>query len=137
MPDRSSADRLPALELAVGLLGPLEGRIMREVWQQRVVAPFPVRDVVALTPALAYTTVMTTLNRLADKGLLERNVVPTLRAHQYSPAGTPEDFLRESSQTQVDELIARFGDTAIAAFAARLDQLTPSRLRRLRALADR
>lgn len=137
MPDRSPAVRLPPLELAVGLLGPLEGRIMREVWRQRVVAPFPVRAVLTLTPDLAYTTVMTTLNRLADKGLLERNAVPTQRAHQYRPAGTPEDFLRQTSKAQVDELIARFGDTAMAAFAARLDQLTPSQLHRLRALADR
>ena len=137
MPDRSSADRVPALELAVGVLGPLEARIMQMVWQQRVVAPFHVRDVLALTPDLAYTTVMTTLNRLAEKGLLGRKSVPPQRAHQYRPVGTPEDYLRETSKAHVDELIARYGDTAMAAFAARLDQLTPSQLRRLRALGAR
>ena len=136
------SDRIPAgppsqLEMAVDLLGPLQGRIMRVVWEGRVTAPFHVRDVLALMPELAYTTVMTTLNRLADRRLLERNAPPKQRAHQYRAIGTPENFLRESSKAQVEELIARFGDTAIAAFAARLDQLTPSQLRRLRALADR
>ncbi len=131
------AGRLSDLEMAIDLLGPLEGRIMRVVWQRRVTAPFHVRDVLALMPHLAYTTVMTTLNRLADKRLLERTAVPEQRAHQYRPVGTAEQFLRETSETQVEELIARFGDTAMAAFATRLDQLTPSQLRRLRALADR
>jgi len=131
------AGRPSELETAVDLLGPLQGRIMRVVWQQQVVAPFHVRDVLALMPDLAYTTVMTTLNRLADKRLLDRNAVPMQRAHQYRPVGSPEQFLRETSEAQVEELIARFGDTAIAAFATRLDQLTPSQLRRLRALAER
>jgi predicted transcriptional regulator len=110
---------------------------MREVWLQRVPASFRVRDVLRLTPELAYTTVMTTLNRLADKGLLERKAVPPQRAHEYRSAVTPNVFLRKTSQAHVDQLIDRFGDTALAAFAARLDRLTPDQLRRLRELANR
>lgn len=137
MPAQSSALRIAGLQAAVNLLGPLEGRIMREVWLQRVPSPFRVRDVLRHTPDLAYTTVMTTLNRLADKGLLERKSVPPQRAHEYRTAVTPHVFLQNTSQAHVDRLIDRFGDTALAAFAARLDRLTPDQLRRLRELASK
>src|SRR6266571_3754966 len=59
------------MQRALSLLGPLEGRLMAQIWSRRVSEPFVVRDVLALTPDLAYTTVMTTLNRLADKGVLK------------------------------------------------------------------
>ena len=52
------------LDRAVSLLGPLEGRIMRAVWTGQAAEAFVVRDVHALMPELAYTTVMTTLHRL-------------------------------------------------------------------------
>jgi predicted transcriptional regulator len=109
---------------------------MREVWLGRVVCPFFVRDMVARMPELAYTTVMTTLNRLADKGLLQRGDTSAQRAYPYRPTGTPEDFLRQTGRTEVDDLIARFGDAALAAFAARMDSLSPQQRRRLQELAD-
>ncbi len=134
MPDQSSDD-VPGLDAALHLVGPLEGRIMREVWLGRVVCPFVVRDMVARMPELAYTTVMTTLNRLADKGLLQRGGSSAQRAYPYRLTGTPEDFLRQAGQAEVDDLIARFGDAALAAFAARMDSLSPEQHRRLQELA--
>lgn len=54
----------------MALLGPLELRVLEEVWQRGECA---VRDVVlVLEQPLAYTTVMTTLDRLFKKGLLNR-----------------------------------------------------------------
>lgn len=135
MPARPSDD-VPSLDAALCLIGPLEGRIMREVWLERVECPFFVRDMLARMPELAYTTVMTTLNRLADKGLLQRELTSTHRAYPYRPAGTPEDFLKQTGQAEVDNLIARFGDAALAAFAARMDGLSPHQRRRLQELAD-
>jgi predicted transcriptional regulator len=135
MPDRPP-DGVPGLDAALHLVGPLEGRIMREVWLERVACPFFVRDMLTRMPDLAYTTVMTTLNRLADKGLLQRETTSTQRAYPYRPTGTPEDFIKQTGQAEVDDLIARFGDAALAAFAARMDSLTPHQRRRLRELAD-
>jgi len=119
------------LERAVALLGPLEGRIMRAVWRREVRAPFVVRDVQALTPELAYTTVMTTLRRLADKGLLVAEAAPGRKAHEYRPAGTPAEFLVAMSRQDAADAVQRYGDAALAAFAAQLDGLTPEQRRRL------
>jgi predicted transcriptional regulator len=86
MPAQSSA----ALERSLRLLGPLEGCVMRLVWSRQLRQPFVVRDVQPQMPELAYTTVMTTLNRLADKGLLSVTPVRGRRAHGYAIRLTPD-----------------------------------------------
>src|SRR5258708_6084032 len=55
---------------------------MRAVWAGRAGEAFVVRDVQALMPELAYTTVMTTLHRLAEKGLLAARAEPGRRARR-------------------------------------------------------
>jgi predicted transcriptional regulator len=71
---------LPGAGALSALLGRLERRVMELVWE---LGEASVRDVQARlgTPA-AYTTVMTTLDRLHRKGLLERRKVG--RAFSYS-----------------------------------------------------
>lgn len=130
-------DDITPLQRALRLLGPLESRIMRQVWLAALPEQFVVRDVNRLLPELAYTTVMTTLNRLADKGLLEVEHVRRQRAHSYRAAGTPASFLERAGRDQVDKIVERFGEAAIAAFAERLDSLPPEQLERLRWRGDR
>lgn len=107
---------------------------MRIVWSGVVPVPFVVRDVQTLMTELAYTTVMTTLNRLADKGLLDVQAVRGQRAHAYRVAVDPEGFLAQASREQVEQAVEQFGDAAMVAFAERLHQLSPEQLRRLEEL---
>ncbi len=125
------------LARALSLLGPLEGRIMKLIWEGRVREPFIVRDVLALTPELAYTTVMTTLNRLADKGLLNLTKVGSHQPHKYRANGGVKEFLTDSGRAEVDRLVERYGDAALAAFAARLDRLSPATREALKRLRSR
>jgi predicted transcriptional regulator len=79
-------------------LGPLELAVMDIVWAR---ADSNVRDVSArLERPLAYTTVMTTLDRLYKKGLLERR--KSDRAFVYSAKLSR----REWEQQQAGELVA-------------------------------
>jgi predicted transcriptional regulator len=121
---------------AVAVLGPLEGRIMRCVWTSSVGDPFVVRDVQALMPELAYTTVMTTLRRLASKGLLRSRALPGQKAHEYTAAMTPERYLAVTSTREVAQVVERYGDAALAAFAAELVKLTPEQRQRLQELQE-
>ena len=123
-----------SMERALGLLGRLEARIMRAVWTGQVPEPFAVRDVRAHMPELAYTTVMTTLRRLADKGLVVADATLGKRAYDYRSAGPPEAFLAAASHREAQDVIDRYGDAALAAFAARLDALTPEQRQRLEEL---
>ena len=125
------------LTRALSLLGPLEGRLMKLIWDGRVHEPFIVRDVLALTPELAYTTVMTTLNRLADKGLLSVTKVGSHQPHKYRASGGVKEFLTDSGRAEVDRLVERYGDAALAAFAARLDRLSPATREALKRLRSR
>ncbi len=122
------------LDRALSSLGPLEARIMRAVWTGQGGETFVVRDVQALMPELAYTTVMTTLHRLAGKGLLAARAEPGRRAHEYRTAQSPASYLAQASEREAACVVARYGDAALAAFAARL-LLSPQQRRRLEELA--
>lgn len=122
---------------AIALLGPLEGRIMRALWTGAIAQPLVVRDAQTLEPHLAYTTMMTTLNRLAEKGLLTVEHTPGQRAHTYRAAGQPRDFLVLVSRRQAQRMRERYGEAALAAFAAELGELPPELRRKLRRIAHR
>mgnify|MGYP003580082979 CR=1 FL=1 len=53
-------------------LGPLERRVLEALWRRPTAAR--VRDLQPAFPDIAYTTLMTTLDRLYRKGVLERIV---------------------------------------------------------------
>lgn len=109
---------------------------MRPVWDGGLPATFVVRDVQKLLPELAYTTVMTTVNKLAEKGILRLEQIPRQKAYSYRAAGTPEEFLALQSRAQVDRLVDRYGDAALAAFAAHFEELSTEQRRRLRELLE-
>jgi predicted transcriptional regulator len=82
------------------MLGPLEIHVMEVVW---AAGESSVRDVVErLDSKLAYTTVMTTLDRLFKKGLLSRQ--KSERAFLYSPRFSSEEWERR----RAGDLIAGF-----------------------------
>ncbi len=73
--------RIPDLPNASSPLGPLEMTVMEILWSR---GESNVRDVIQkLERPLAYTTVMTTLDRLFKKGLLARR--KSERAFVYTP----------------------------------------------------
>ena len=74
-------------------LGPLEQQLLERLWQR---GSATVREVIEDGDLkLAYTTVMTTLDRLYKKNLLDR--VPEGRAFRYSPRHTPEELQRAAA----------------------------------------
>jgi predicted transcriptional regulator len=74
-------------------LGPLEERVLEEVWKRP--HPVTVRELVDEScNDLAYTTVMTTLDRLFKKSLLRREAEG--RAFRYSPRCTREELHQQA-----------------------------------------
>ena len=111
-----------------GVLGPLEGELMEILWAAK--RPMPVRDVLERANAarrdpLAYTTVMTVLSRLAEKGVLQRQREG--RGYVYEPAAA------DAAAIAVRQVVRDFGDPAVAHFVeeARADPGLRKRLRRL------
>ncbi|SRR5208337_3099729 len=84
------------------LLGPLEAQAMEVLW---AVGQGSVRDVVEqLDRKLAYTTVMTTLDRLFKKGLLDRQ--KSERAFLYTPRLSHGEWERQRAGDLVSGLLA-------------------------------
>ena len=73
---------------AHGLLGPLEWRVLESLWARD--APASVRDLTPGFQDIAYTTLMTTLDRLHRKGVLDRD--KRGRAFVYRPRLTRSQF---------------------------------------------
>lgn len=81
-------------------LGPLELSVMEVVWQN---GTSNVRDVVQhMDRTLAYTTIMTTMDRLFKKGLLDRFKYE--RAFMYSARISKQEWERQ----RTDDLLAGF-----------------------------
>ncbi len=109
-------------------LGPLEARIMQILWSCEPGEHASVRDVLGhLGDDLAYTTVMTVLGRLHDKGLAERRKVG--RGWAYTPAGTADGYAAASMRRVLASAEDR--TAALLRFAAELDQDEAAALRRL------
>ena len=82
------------------MLGPLEVVVLETLWRR---GESSVRDVAdALDRPLAYTTVMTTLDRLYKKGLLERR--KSQRAFYYAPRFSRAEW----EQKRAGDLVAGF-----------------------------
>lgn len=112
------------------VLGSLEAEVMELLWAAD--GPLTVREAMETlnrdrTPPLAYTTVLTVLSRLADKGAATRSIKG--RAHRYAPAVTDEAALA------VNDVLRTYGDAAVTHF---LDQAgaDPALRDRLRALLE-
>ena len=84
-------------------LGPLEQAVVELLWAH---GECSVQEVARqLDRPLAYTTVMTTLDRLFKKGVLERQLVD--RAFHYKPRFSREDLDRRHASAFVDGFLNR------------------------------
>jgi BlaI family transcriptional regulator, penicillinase repressor len=93
--------RLFHFRAASSELGPLEERLLETLWQR---SNATVRELVQdRHQDLAYTTVMTTLDRLFKKGLLAREAEG--RAFRYTPSVTREELHREVAGAALRQML--------------------------------
>ena len=71
--------------------GPLEIRVLESLWSRSL--PSCVRDIQPDFPGVAYTTLMTTLDRLYRKGTLQRSKMG--RAFYYQPKSSQQALISE------------------------------------------
>jgi len=110
--------------------GPLEIRVLDALWARET--PASVRDLQPQFPGVAYTTLMTTLDRLFRKGALARNKHG--RAFFYRPTATHDQLVSKlagstlasllpGDATAVRPILSMFVDTVGARDRAWLDEL--------------
>jgi predicted transcriptional regulator len=90
-------------------LGPLEQRMLRALWRR---GNATVRELLDLGDIdLAYTTVMTTLDRLYKKSLLDRSVEG--RAFRYSPRFSQQELERAAASESIRQLLGSIENSAV------------------------
>src|SRR5882762_8232817 len=107
-------------EVAFQALGKLEREVLNEVWRRDEVS---VRDVyLAFGELVAYTTLMTTLDRLFKKRLLTRR--KNGRAFVYLPAVTREELDQGIREDVVEGLLGQGADTVQPVLACIVDTVS-------------
>lgn len=117
------------------LLGPLEQDVMDVVWQLGDSTVRDVHEQLASRRKIAYTTVMTTMSRLANKGLLRRNTSGL--AHRYRPAISRERYVRSTVSTLLTWLLDRYPEPAVSYLAEVVDEVDEVDLEALRRAVER
>jgi predicted transcriptional regulator len=119
----------PTKDGLVKVLGPLETDIMQILWQDERSTVKKVHRRLSQGREIAYTTVMTTMSRLSEKGVLNRHREGL--AYVYTPAITEEDFVSMVVRQVLDGLLDDYSDTALDYMVEYLARNNPAELRRL------
>ncbi len=121
--------RLSAEGLAK-VLGDLEARVMRAVWQ--LAEPVPARAVhnlVAKEHRVAFLTVVTVLNKLVVKGLLKREKRDDLL--HYEARMTEDAFMAHASRRVVQGILSLGSQAVAASLVDVLAEASPQQLAEL------
>jgi predicted transcriptional regulator len=136
------SDRRPLLQRArkdpvARELGQGQADIMNVFWRRKKGATVP--ELLAeinkgrarkKEPELAYTTVLTLVQRLHARGLLGRE--PEGRAFRYLPTMGRDELLATWSDELIDRLLADYGEVGVARLDDRLRTLDAERTQKLR-----
>lgn len=119
--------------VTVARLGQLERAVMDTLWDLAAARPaerFTVREVAQTLPNHAYTTVLTVIDRLEKKGLVER--FPDSRTYHYRPTGSRESYVAELMTEALDTTTDR--TAALVRFA---QSVRPDEAAMLRGVLER
>ena len=112
-------------------LGGTEMEVLREVWALGTATARQVHDRVLARRRVAYTTVMTVLKNLADKGYLRYE--PEGTAYVYSAARAPEEVRASVLSGILDKVFGGSASSLVQALAQQetLDPAERDEIRRL------
>lgn len=104
-------------------LGPLEAKVLETIWASKK-RPLTVREVHELMSEdkLAYTTIMTTMNRLYEKDLLDREVKSGKGGllYTYWPQMERDAFERSAIREVLESLVDKFGEKVAICFVEQM-----------------
>ncbi len=115
------------------LLGRLELEVMEFMWQADEATVRQVGKSINRIRPIAYTTVMTVMGHLVDKGLLTRTMEG--KRYRYRLTQSKNEFLYQALQRMIRTLVNDFGDLAVAGFLGEISKIDTDRLEQLRLLA--
>jgi predicted transcriptional regulator len=113
-------------------LGDLETAVMNHVWTEGTADAKAVHTRLGKRRGITLNTIQSTLKRLYEKGLLERDKVS--HAHVYRARVSREEFHRDLVAELVGGLMSGHADALVSAFVDVAERAGPDTLERLGAL---
>ncbi|MGG0787133.1 BlaI/MecI/CopY family transcriptional regulator [Peribacillus simplex] len=92
--------------------GPLEANIMEYLWDKDEQSIKSVQQSLELDKPINFNTVMTVMNRLVEKGILEKRSEGRLSL--FRPVQSKAEFLEEQSKKLTENLLDEFGGAVIS-----------------------
>lgn len=117
------------------VLGELEASIMECVWEAKKATVRYVHDCLSIKREIAYTTVMTVMGRLSDKGYLSKK--KSKNAYLYFPAVTKDGLQKSVVGSVMEGLVEHMSAGSLAHFVdtiSKADNKVLDELERLIAL---
>lgn len=114
------------------LLGSLELEVMSFMWQAGNATVQEATNAISHKKPIAYTTIMTIMVHLVDKGLLTRAKYG--KRFRYKIVLSKQEFVRDSAKSRLHDLIGDFGDIAAAQLVEEVQKIDTGRLEKLRSL---
>ena len=99
-------------------LGPLEQEVMDCLWKEKSISVSGIHQCLQKKRKIAYTTVMTIMTRLTEKGFLIRKMEG--KAYLYSPKKSKEQTAKNVIKKIVNSLVDQYGHEAVTAFTDEL-----------------
>lgn len=111
-------------------LGELEAFVLSALWEKGELSTPDVFNAVGVPRGLAYTTILTVLQRLHRKGLVSRRAAG--KAHVYSPTVSRNQFSELRAEVLAAAMV-KLGSAGLSAFLSEADPLDPQFIAHLRA----
>lgn len=112
------------------VLGELESEIMEIVWRRKgAVSVKDITEILNKKRQIAYTTVMTIMARLVNKGVLIRHLSGT--SYLYKPKVSREQFIAKAVHTIFSSTVSNLGEEVLIHFIKEIQKINPKKRQEL------
>lgn len=101
--------------------GPLEAKILDILWDNSEMTIKEVQQKLEKEKTTNFNTVMTVMNRLTEKGILQKR--PEGRSSLYKPILSRSEFLDTQSKEMTNELMEEFGTVVVSHMLDALEEV--------------
>lgn len=117
------------------ILGELEKEVMEVIWKsEHPLSVRDVRDVVRNKRQVAYTTIMTIMTRLTDKGVLSRKLKGL--SYLYQPKLSRDQFVARAAHRIFTTAVSNLGEGVASYFIKEIKKLNPKKRQELLKILD-
>ncbi len=116
--------------------GELEEKVMDILWNKGNATVKEINEELSKKgEKYAYTTIMTILDRLYKKGILDRKKEG--KGYRYTPKLSREEFEEMVTEKVISEIVKANPSTAVAAFGGVIEELSEEEIKKLKEIIDK